>query len=150
MLLRVRAVAHPGVRTVHSQPSGPSSFLATIKQELHAYRRGFSLFGKDVRLAGHFLHSVPHSLRDVKRRSQHVGKTAKDLLKCVPLIVLIIAPGGGVILPIMVRAVDLPVSWRQCNRTAAPSGSHCSSKSLFERNDTLTDVSCIQYALKCW
>ena len=81
----------------------PAAVFGAVKTELSTYQRGFILFGKDVALTNRFVTSRPRSLASAMRRSRHVVKTSKDMLKLVPLVALIIAPGGGIVLPILVR-----------------------------------------------
>eukprot|EP00048_Salpingoeca_helianthica_P013714 m.206570 g.206570 ORF g.206570 m.206570 type:complete len:856 (-) comp15536_c26_seq3:73-2640(-) len=75
----------------------------SIKKELHHYKMGFKLMWVDVRISSRLLGQVVRGHALTRREHEQFVRTASDLMRLVPLIVVIVVPFMEFALPFALK-----------------------------------------------
>lgn len=92
-----------------SLESSEPPFFTRWTKELHRLKAGFAKLGREAREAGRILSQRANPLHAgflmplEKKEIELISRTRADLIRCLPLLFIIIAPGTPVTLPLFVK-----------------------------------------------
>lgn len=87
-----------------------------IKHELHHYRVGTKLLGKELYIAGGLVKRVGRGERLSRRERMQLKRTLADILRMVPFIIIVIVPLAEFALPVLLKVFPnmLPSQFEVC------------------------------------